>query len=518
MINEELSPDIKQLLQRVLNVNPAVADRWEVTAIIESLGYNDVAIAQEFNFPDTLSIGTFLYDYLNEKSTVGDRLNTSSHLYEKPSKEVRDFWQNSASSFIYAVPFLITISLDYLGNSDGRELLPPQLASLLAISTMASLTVTGGFVQAICRRGRFYLSLEEPLQAMRIAFNLLGVGIFFSGLSAVFGVLLGFYLNIAADIYIPLGAVYYTLLCLAWLFFAIVSLFHWWVVPVTLIGTATTFGIARILGKWGTVEANLLSISLALGFLSIVVAWIGWDYRKKYREAKKIAIPPKPSSLIYLLTPYFIYGTFYFCFIFADRLAAGIILHANSETSFAIAVQYQRSMDIALLCFLLLAPIVEYNSGKFVNYWYLRIRKAGIDDLRDIERRLHQRLRQSWLVSIVSGGILSTIAFGITFFLGNSSIDRLLVIFGCVGYLIFAVGISNSIILFSIDRANIVIKALLPAFLVNFISSYIAGSLFGYTWAGLGLILGSIVFLYYTTTPLKKAISMADFHYFHSGY
>ena len=92
--------------------------------------------------------------------------------------------------------------------------------------------------------------------------------------------------------------------------------------------------------------------------------------KKSKNQANREIKLPRLNALIYSLTPYFCYGTAYFSFIFADRIAAGTAINPALGLIFAINSEYQRRMDIALLNFLLLVPLVEYLGYKLIQYWF----------------------------------------------------------------------------------------------------------------------------------------------------
>jgi hypothetical protein len=53
---------LSQLIVKINKISPQLADYWQATAIVESLGYTDRIIQQEFGFDDALSLGKYIYD------------------------------------------------------------------------------------------------------------------------------------------------------------------------------------------------------------------------------------------------------------------------------------------------------------------------------------------------------------------------------------------------------------------------------------------------------------------------
>src|SRR6266513_6276456 len=52
---------LDELVAAVRAVRPRLVDAWEATAVIESLGYTDARVQQEFGFSDTRAAGEYLY-------------------------------------------------------------------------------------------------------------------------------------------------------------------------------------------------------------------------------------------------------------------------------------------------------------------------------------------------------------------------------------------------------------------------------------------------------------------------
>src|SRR5437667_12355091 len=53
-------PALDDLVAAVRAVRPRLVDAWEATAVIESLGYTDARVQQEFGFSDTRAAGEYL--------------------------------------------------------------------------------------------------------------------------------------------------------------------------------------------------------------------------------------------------------------------------------------------------------------------------------------------------------------------------------------------------------------------------------------------------------------------------
>src|SRR5256885_9859009 len=68
---------------------------------------------------------------------------------------------------------------------------------------------------------------------------------------------------------------------------------------------------------------------------------------------------PRAGVLFISLVPFYVYGTVYFSFLFADRLTAGSAVPWVSGLSFGIDAAYKQGTDLVLLAFLITAALVE---------------------------------------------------------------------------------------------------------------------------------------------------------------
>ncbi len=235
---------LSELIAQVETVSPKLVDCWQATAIVESLGYTDRIIQAEFNFQDALEIGEYIYQQNNPTPVTSE---TKPHINWKASaiSEVYAFVEQFSRSFVYAIPLISLLALSNIKASDTWKFIPPQLAALFTIATLASLITSGGFVQAIARRGEFYLGLDLSQQAKRTCISLFGWGMLTSFLLAVFSLWFGFYRSLFPDNYLVMGASYYLVLSSLWMLLSMLSLLSVWGTPLTLIGLTALYWIFR---------------------------------------------------------------------------------------------------------------------------------------------------------------------------------------------------------------------------------------------------------------------------------
>ncbi len=508
-------PKLGKLIRAVAKVSPQLADHWQATAIIESLGYTDRIIEKEFGFSDALSLGCYVYEHSQNSLKVKPNFRQTNYL-RKIFQELCIFADQFSRSFVYAVPLLVILFLEYLELGHQESLLAPDLASLLTISTMASLCSSGGFVQMISRRGEFYLRLGEPLQAQRVCLPLLYIGFATSIILSFAGLWFGFYRGLFADDYLILATIYYLMLSLLWMLLATLSIQLRWSTPIILLGLSVLFIYLRVDLAMDAIVAQLLAMSVTL---AVAIALVTFLFQKNKRETHPQQVKlPHLSALVYLLAPYFFYGVAYFSFIFADRIVAGLAIDPVSGLLFGIDSQYQRGMDLALLNFLLLVPLVEYLSYKLILYWYnqAKLLKLGLTDhfSRQLSHRYHLIIVITTMLFLLS--VLLTVGMLKPSSWGRMETIQALV--GCLGYLFFVIGLLNAILLFSLNQAIAVIQTLIPSLILNLMLGYLFAHLIGVYSAAIGLLLGAVIFMVLSGRKVFHCIAKPEYVYYLGGY
>lgn len=511
------SHSLQNLINSIYTNYPNVCDPWEIVAIVEALGYTDKAIESEFGCRDALVLGQFIYaqrDQFPFIETANQPIKKNLELID----EVSIFISQFSHSFVYTIPFIILLILNYLPIETKIDLLPPGLNSLFGFVTMASLVTSSGFVQMISRRGLFYMGLKDPVQANRICLPILLMGLFTTILLGSIGIIFGFYQGVAADGYIIIAGIYYVVLSTIWMLFAIVGLQYQFAAPAILIGVTCCFFIFRVVIKLSALESQVLMILIAF-MLLIALSSSNWIKHRTIRpKFGALVALPHLSVLVYLLVPYFLYGIAYFGFIFADRLVANTAAGGHYRLGSENSLGYQNSMDLALLNLLLIVPLVEYCSYKLITYWYDRAKSMTLAEVDGLSWMIQRKYWSSIKHIFLYFGLLVSFTILLLSILQRSPSDSILTIFACIGYLFFAIGLFNTVILLSLDRLQDILGTLAIAMLIDFITGYLISNLFGVYFAVIGLIIGAVFFATNSTKKALTAINRAEYCYFYSGW
>ncbi len=507
MINTEL----EDLVVSGRKGTAKVVHARELAAMMESLGCTDGA-AKAAGFPNIFAYAEHLFSDFQADSgtTEGTRRNPGRALWLEVKRVLRSF----SLSLAYAVPWMALLTLEYLRPNALK--VSPELGGALSLSLIASLTTSGGFIQMISRSGNFYYGLEEPVLARRTCMSLLNLGLTCSLLLAVVGMMLGFYFQLFTGRYLILAATNYVALTLLWMFCAVLSVQgRGWYIPFVFLLSALLSGAINILAHAGpTILLVLWPMVAVLAALGFTLA--GFRRAEKKHTGAAGAIRPRLGVWAISLVPFYLYGTVYFSFLFADRLAAGSAIPWVSGLSFGIDPAYKRGMDLVLLAFLVTAALAEYLGDSFLRFWH---RLAAELPQTESEQLIVRLRRRHWktMLAIFSVFIATALGTWLVFsHLGNlASSPRLLqtAALGGLGYLQLNMALLDIIILASVNANSLALVAVTAGLVANVLTGYSLSHLWGVQFAAVGLLAGSAVVLWKCNAAVRQVLRSPDYHY-----
>ncbi len=504
--------EIEQLLRSGGNGTPPFVNAREVAALLESLGYNDQSV-KEAGYPNIFAFAEYLFDRFQQEPEQGNT-PPDTHKRSKMMAEFTYALRKFSLSLAYAIPWMALLILEYLRPNALN--VPPELGGALSLALIASLITTGGFIQMISRSGSFYYGLKEPFLARHACIKLLNVGLTSSLLLGLVGMILGAYFHLFAGQYLLLGAINFVALSLVWMFCALLSVqgISWCILLVFLV-SAVICGLARIVaGAGNALLLTLWPIATVLCALASVMA--GFRRAENKSSNARNSARPRFGVVSISLVPFFLYGTFYFSFLFADRLTAGSAVPWVSGLSFGIDPAYKRGMDLVLLAFLITAALVEYLSDSFLSFWRrlaAELPQASSAELVARLRRRHWKIISMILVVFV---LLSLGAWlGFSPGSGASRPPRLLqtAVFGGLGYLMLSIALLEIVILSSVNSTSLAMVAAAFGLGVNLVTGYTLSHLWGVQFAAAGLLVGSAVVLWMCNAAVRHLLRRPDYHY-----
>jgi hypothetical protein len=494
---------LDELVDAVGNVRSHLLDAWEAAALIESLGYTDARIRREFGYSDTAALGVYVFDALSRRPRGDD--------FEPEPPEpwpILRLIDAIGASLVYALPWLVTFLIERVRPDALR--LPGHAGPPLSLSLMLSLIVSGGFIQAIARRGQFYIGLKQPGLAQMVCTYLLRLGAMVSVATALAGVLVGWYFKLFPWPYLVLWADEFLVLCALWMTCGVLAVReeHWRVPAAFSIG-ALTFVAVRAAGQ-DALFAQLAGSGAVLAAAALQVPLV--FARGGLDEQLSDAPLPRFTVLIYRALPFFWYGTLYFCFLFADRFSASASLSALTGAPFGMRPQYKLGMDLALLTFLFASAGIEYGNLRFTRLLTEAMR-APFDATDGVFARRLRRIHLRVLAIVIAvfiplSGIIGSMARRLL--PGQPSIVWTTFAIGNVGYLLLAIGLVNALALFSLNRAWSAVKALTAALFVNVTVGLVLSHLYSTYFSAAGLIAGGFLFALQSSVLVRRAIRVGD--------
>ena len=498
---------LDELTSAVERTRPRLIDSWETAALIESLGYTDARIRCEFGFSDTAALGAHVFDTLGRKPVAPAPLaSTSTPPDRRPLLELAN---SIGASLVYAVPWLITFIAERLRPDAMR--LPGSAGAPLSLALMLSLIVSGGFIQAISRRGQFYIGFRQPGLAELVTGYLLRLGAMVAVAAAAVGLFTGWYFNLFAWPYLVLWADEFLLLCALWMMCGVLAIREeYWRVPLAFALGGLSF-VAVHAGGGDALLAQMIGAAAVVAAAAIQVPRV--FVHTGFEEQPSMVPLPRMTVLLYRTLPFFWYGTLYFCFLFADRFAASASVFALTGAPFGLRPQYKLGMDLALLTFLFASAAVEYGNIRFTHRlrWAMRepFERDGAFERRVI--RIHLRV-----LGLVIGGFipLSAIigALARRLLPGQPETVWTTLAIGDVGYLLLAVGLANALALFSLNRPWSAVRALTAGLAVNVTVGYVLSHMVSPYFAAAGLVAGAFVLALQSAVAVRRTIRHAGDH------
>jgi len=499
---------LQDLIGAVRRSAPDLVDEWEATALIESFGWTDERICHTFGLSDTRAMGRHVFEQLVDRGAAP---------IEAVGEDTAAWrWPTVAGAYsrtlVFALPWLVMFGIEAVWP-DAFET-QPEMAGPISVAVMLSLISTGGYVQAVARKGSFYLGMNQLVLARHVGLLLCRGGLITTGLLATGGLLAGQYFDIFGSTAARLIATFYfVMLSGLWLACAMVSLVSpRWRVPVIYLGAGAVFLLVRAYLGASTLEAHTLALitAVALSLVLTVEAFHGSQHRDTRTE--RVILPRTPVLLDSVL-PHFIYGVAYFTFLFADRLSAGSALPATSGLPFGIAPDYKRGIDLAFLVFLIVAGAVECCNLVTMRAWRSEAQHAVVGAGAFGHSLSRRRTISLWVVvamfsacAVTAGAVASRVSF-------LSPAANATFMAGCLGYGLFAIGLLDALLLLSVNRPVAVLSALLPALMVNLIGGYVFSHIAGAQFAVAGLVCGAAVFVVLARRGVTGALRRPDFAY-----
>jgi hypothetical protein len=488
---------LEEVIAAVTSIRPHLVDSWEATALIESLGYTDARIRRELGFSDAAALGAHVFAALSARPR-----SRAQSAAPRERRAIAALLSGIAISLVYAVPWLLRLIVERM----RPETMPAKAALPLSLALMLSMVVSGGFVQAITRRGRFYVGQMQTGLAALVCGYLLRLGAIVSLGFAVCGVLVGWYFDLSSWPYLVVWADEFLVLAGFWMLCGVLAIRdEHWRAPLAFAAGGVAFVATRAMGH-DALLALLVGSGAAVGFAAVqvprVFVYTGLE------ELPGVVPLPRMSVVLYRTLPFFLYGAMYFCFLFIDRVAASAFVWEPTSAAYGIYSSYGFGMDLALLTFLLASAGVDYGDQRFTTLLARAMNEPFDRGDRVFERRVRRgHLRQ--LGFVVAAFVLIAAAVAVIarrLFPGDFDAAWTTVAAGDAGYLLIAIGIMNALALFRLNRPWDAVNALAAGLAVNLMVGLVLSWTVNADLAVGGLVAGAFVLAVHTSVTVRRTI------------
>lgn len=516
------SATYNELLHAVLEMHIYPQDTFHVAALLESMGWNDARVSREFGVADIFELADLMWEDIQSKVGVQTFSSEEKHSgFALMISMVRSFLRGLIFAFPMAISIAAMLNLKF--SLWSYQYLSLEQATSIAIGTILSFVLVGGFTQAIARRGYFYIIQGYYDLARKNTFIFIGIGFLLCTITSVLLVILNGLFNLFSYEMLFLIVLYFFFLTSIWLSVTVMYILKKEIVFTGLIilGIFLVYLLFVVLGV-NIILSQLISLLVvSICSLLLVLYFFVSAARKTDQHISKL---PRFSITIYTVWPYFLYGFLYFSFLFIDRVNAW----SKNEDFMPYVIwfrgQYELGLDFALLTIIIPMGVCEVVVNRLMydlessqkNYLAIETHKLVAKFLG-----MYKRMTLLILIStIISSLIIYQLILwynDVSIRLNNenileSDVTLFVLFWGIVSYAILAFSLMNIVILFALSQPNLVLKAIMPALLINMTVGFLASRWFDYHFAVFGLFVGSIVLFYLTTRSVLQVIRNLDYY------
>ncbi|PWK14962.1 hypothetical protein [Tumebacillus permanentifrigoris] len=514
---------IDALLEELLERNISPQDRFEIAALLETMGWNDRRVAETFGVEGVFDLAEELWEMVQQKIVYAG--------FAKPEERTKlqltmEMLRSFLRGLLFALPMAISVEsmLVLKFSLWSYEYLSVDLATVIALGTILSFLVVGGFTQAIARRGFFYLFQGYYNMGRRITFYFIRIGYLVCALIGIVAYVINLVFNLLPYDLFLLLVLYFTFLTSIWLSVTVMYILRREMTFSGLIalGILIVYILFQWVG-WDILVAQLISIVI-VAICGMILAIYFFKQQEK-KEEKGIAPKlPRLSIIVYSIMPYFTYGFLYFLFLYIDRIMAW---SANSEFMpyfIWFRGEYELGLDFALIVLMLPLGVSEVVVNRIMldleasqkGYWGFETEKLN----KHFLSLYHKWLGVTGISSLISGVLVIFVVFFLndTYYAHSGkylmSTPKTYFVFyvAVVSYLIMAMGLMNAVILFSISQPNLVNKAIVPAVFANVVLSFLLSRWGDFSWAVFGLLIGACLFSFLSYRQVRHLMKHLDYY------
>jgi hypothetical protein len=515
-------PSIEQLVDFVLHQTSSPVDMWAVAATLESRGMRDVDAQQLYGHRDVFALAEQIYAGCRERLTARPEPapEPTAPAGSRMVRQLGNYARGASAGFpMLAQTFAVLLLAFALYASLGYD---AEQASLVAVATLASLVVTGGFVQAVGRLTLYYLEQGSFRLAQEVTWRIVRLGVAtgaaVAGLASAANVIGGW---LSAEQMRSVAA-YFGLLVLLWLLLAVLYALK---LRLAIVGVFLLSGAVAV-ALTATTEVSVEVVHWVALLAGVTAAGASARHSLLRRAAGQAATNssvrlPRPALHAYSVAPYFLYGVLYFSFLSLDRVLAWTV--GEHPLPIWFDSQYELGLDLALIVLVLMLPQLEYTVHAFAASITAVQTSFGAAEARHHNRHyLRFYFRQVALLAVLAltaaalvGALLLTLP-GPWGSVDTSDITWRVFVGGTAGYALLVLALLNGVFLFSLSRPWPVVLALVSGLLMNGVVGWLLSRDGEYWWSVGGLVAGAGLFAAVTTIAAVKVLARLDYYYYAS--
>jgi len=513
---------LKSLYVEITKDRGKPLDFWEIAALLEIYGIRDIDAKNEYGFEDVFEMAKYLEKYKNELTYKSKAIE-----FEKAPKVTIRVFKNYIKGLAFAMPMLVqiffTLAVGYAIwsglNMDKTK------ATVIALGTFLALLVSGGAAQAIGRKGLFYLKQQEYILASMVTKSLIKIALVIMVIVGIFLIMLNLFFNILPSYYFYVLIMFYFLLTILFLNVAVFQMFeeYYTIMWFFLIGIIFVYIFHAIEGIQ-LPEAQFLALVILNILISIYTFYRLYKLEKiSMGEGESI---PRWSIMFFTLIPFYIYGFLYFSFLIADRLIAWSLNKDGKPYFIWFEVPYEIGIDWALIVLILLMGMAEVSIYEFIYRINENIVKFAYYDYKKFNETLKKGFYYKFNIMYIIFSFF--VVFMVYFvmkelylhynieYLSNffNSYTPYIYWYASIGYVFLVHALINILFIFSFSRQMFALKAIIMAVIVNIILGIILSRSLGLEYAVIGLLIGSIIFWYYSFKYALKMFNRLEFYYY----
>lgn len=511
----------KELVDQVQEVTMNPEDEYEVAAVMESMGWNDAIVNEKFGAEDIFDIAKDIWESIQSRILVVPVMHTEkADPLHYGIRVLRSFIRGTIFALPMAVSVVAMLTLRF--SLWSYEYLSLEDATSISIGTILSFMVVGGFTQAIARRGFMYLGLGYYDMARKIVYFFVKIGYIFCIIIA----LLYFVFNFIFAIY-PWNMALITILYLLflsgiWLSVTVLYILQKELIFTGLItgGIAIVYVLFQVL-KIDIIRSQLIAVSI-VAVASILIAH--YIFIRAERKMEKGIAPslPRLSITFYTSLPYFAYGFLYFTLINIDRLIAWSTNNIYMPYFIWFRGEYELGLDFALIVLMLPMGLVEVVVNELMTNLVAHQKNFLAVDADNMCDMYISFYKKRFVIVAIFSFINAIILYLIINALTSANIIHLVVfenpttkfafIWAVIAYSLLALALMNSLILFCLGQPTMVSNSIFVALIVDIVVGFLLSRWIDYSFAVVGLFLGSLVFTWLTTRKTIHVLRNLDYY------